>query len=366
MPRVFASERAAWEGPLPGVDGGTLHVEAAAHLGSIVSFRSTGPWEPVVPQTTPPVASSGISWRIAATVLGTVLVFGTLMLARANLRAGRGDRRGAWRLFCFAFVATVVSWLFGARHYASTLIENDRLFEFLGYALRRVGTIWLLYIALEPYVRRFAPDILMSWTRVLSGQFVDPRVGRDVLVGVTAGVGIALLGASYFVVGQIFGAPPPQPRVTNLRMLLGTSSALGLILSMIANNLANGFYVAIAFGVGRAATGRTWGGAAIATVLLGIFVLGEAGGDEFLMTLVFIAAFAIPLVLVLLYFGILPVVIAFFVNQAINNTPLTLQPSMPYAPVALWIMFLIGGLAAFGYYASRGGKPLFGHVLQAE
>jgi serine/threonine-protein kinase len=365
VPRGFADERAAWEGPLAGGDG-ALHVEAAAHRGSLVSFRATGPWEPVVPRTTPPMAPDRFSWRILATLLGTVLVVATLLLARANLRAGRGDRRGAWRLFCFAFAALAAAWLFGARHYSSALIENDRVFEFLGYAIRRVGTIWLLYIALEPLVRRFAPDVLMSWTRVLGGQFVDPRVGRDVLVGVTVGVGIALLGASYFGVASLVGAPPPQPRVTNLRMLLGTSSALSLILSMIPNNLANGFYVAIAFGGGRAATGRTLGGAAIAAVLLGVFVLGEAGGDQFLITLAFIAAFVIPLVAVLLYFGILPVVIAFFVNQVLNNSPLTLQSSLPYAPVSLWVMLLVGSLAAFGFYASRGGQPLFGRVLQPE
>jgi hypothetical protein len=135
---------------------------------------------------------------------------------------------------------------------------------------------------------------------------------------------------------------------------------------MIPNNLSNGLFVAVAFGVGRAVTGLTSGGAALAGVLLGIFVLGETGGDRLLITSIFIAAFVIPLVATLLYCGILSVVIAFFVNQAINNSPLTLQSSMPYAPVALWTMLLVSALAAFGFYASRGGQPLFGRLLQPE
>jgi serine/threonine protein kinase len=366
LPRVFATDRAAWEGPLSGIDGATLHVEAAAHRGSAVSFRATGPWEPIVPRTTPPLATQRFNYRVVANTVGTIIIFGTLLLARSNLRAGRGDRRGAWRLFCFAMAALVAAWVVSARHYDSLLVEDGRFFEFIGYAVRRVGTIWLMYIALEPYVRRFAPDILMSWTRVLGGQFVDPRVGRDVLVGVAVGVGVALLGMSYLLVPLVLGEPPGQPRATSLRMLLGPSAAVGHILSMIPNNLSNGLFVAIAFGVGRAATRRTWGGAVLAAVLLGIFVLGEAGGNRFPITLIFIAAFAIPLVATLLYFGILPVVIAFFVNQVLNNSPLTLQSSMPYAPVALWVVLLVGSLAAFGYYASRGGQPLFGRVLQTD
>jgi hypothetical protein len=81
---------------------------------------------------------------------------------------------------------------------------------------------------------------------------------------------------------------------------------------------------------------------------------------------IFVAAFVIPLVAVLIYFGILPVVIAFFVNQVLNNAPLTLQSSMPFAPIAFWVMALVLGLAMFGFYASRGGQPLFGRLLQPE
>jgi serine/threonine-protein kinase len=151
-----------------------------------------------------------ISLRVIANALGTLIIFGTLLLARSNLRAGRGDRRGAWRLFCFAFAVQLAAWVVSARHYNSLLVEDGRFFEFVGFALRRIGTIWLLYIALEPYVRRFAPGILMSWTRVLGGQFVDPRVGRDVLVGVAVGVGIALFGLCRPCSARRRRSPAPQ------------------------------------------------------------------------------------------------------------------------------------------------------------
>jgi hypothetical protein len=81
-------------------------------------------------------------------------------------------------------------------------------------------------------------------------------------------------------------------------------STIGALLRMIPNNLQNGLLVAFAFGVGRALTRRNWGG----TVLAGL-------------------------------------------NHAINNVPLTLDPSMRYAPVGLWSVVLILALTAFGFYA---------------
>ncbi len=43
-------------------------------------------------------------------------------------------------------------------------------------------------ISLEPLLRRVWPRTLISWTRLLSGYVRDPLVGRDVLIGMLAGV----------------------------------------------------------------------------------------------------------------------------------------------------------------------------------
>jgi hypothetical protein len=48
--------------------------------------------------------------------------------------------------------------------------------------------VWIGYAALEPHVRRRWPESLISWTRLISGRWRDPRVGRDVLIGVAIGV----------------------------------------------------------------------------------------------------------------------------------------------------------------------------------
>jgi hypothetical protein len=59
--------------------------------------------------------------------------------------------------------------------------------ESLGYG----AFSWLSYMALEPYVRRRWPSLLISWARLSSGKFGDPLVGRDFLVGTFAGAIVA-------------------------------------------------------------------------------------------------------------------------------------------------------------------------------
>ena len=42
------------------------------------------------------------------------------------------------------------------------------------------AVFWMLYVALEPFARRYTPEMLFSWTRLMRGEIRDPRVGRDI------------------------------------------------------------------------------------------------------------------------------------------------------------------------------------------
>ena len=187
-----------------------VRVEAAAYRGQPVYFKITGPWTPPPLAAPASPATTRRFWQVAANILGTLLLAAILLLARSNLRAGRGDRRGAARIFFFTLAVWFAAWLVGARHYSTFAIEDDRFFEFLAHALLNTAIAWLLYLALEPYVRRFSPGILISWTRVLSGQIVDPRVGRDILIGVAVGVARGLAGRVVRLVLAMAARPPPD------------------------------------------------------------------------------------------------------------------------------------------------------------
>jgi len=364
VPREYATERAAWEGPLPTAPAQTLRVEAAAHRGVPVFFKTIGPWAPVQPATVSAGTPPRTFWRALSDVMGTAVIFGALLLARVNWKAGRGDRRGAGRLFALEMAVLTVAWIIGARHYASFPIEMNTLYTFVAFSLLTTGRAWVLYIALEPYVRRYSPGILISWTRVLTGQIVDPRVGRDVLVGVAVGAAVALLSMGYLMVPRLLGQPLAQPRATNLQMLLDAPIAIATVLRMIPNNIQNGMYIAVAFGFGLALSGRRWGGVVFAALLLSIFVMADVSLLYPWVGVLFLAAFVVPLVATLIYSGLLAVVIAFLTNQALSNAPLTLDPSMPYASGALWSLLLVFGLATFGFYTSRAGHSLLGRLAE--
>ena len=109
--------------------------------------------------------------RFGAGVIMVLLLTGALALARHNLRSGRGDRRGATRVSLFVLGAFIASWVIGARHSLQILEEINSFLTFLALAMLDAGILWIAYIALEPYVRRYCPEILMSWTRLLGDAF---------------------------------------------------------------------------------------------------------------------------------------------------------------------------------------------------
>src|SRR5262249_28483197 len=132
----------------------------------------------------------------AAAAIGLTLVLGLLaagvLLARRNLRLGRSDRRGAYYMAMFILITQMLSWLLRADH-VSDFSGIALALRGLENALLSAVLVWLVYIALEPSVRRLWPDVLISWSRLLTGRLKDPLIGRDLLVGGASGVLVVLL-----------------------------------------------------------------------------------------------------------------------------------------------------------------------------
>jgi Protein kinase domain/zinc-ribbon domain len=210
-PAVYADVRAAWEGPHPERRGLTMRVEAAAYHGRPVSFRWIGPWsEP--DRDVFDTRSTATQWgdTIWYSILLT-LFFGGAWLSRSNLRAGRGDRRGAARLAAAVVACQIVAWAFGAHHVSANL-EFGVFSNGISNALAMGVFIWLLYLALEPVARRHWPHMLISWSRLLGGRVKDPLVGRDLLVGAASACLLAILnGPVLHLVPVLFGSAPTKP-----------------------------------------------------------------------------------------------------------------------------------------------------------
>ena len=175
----------------------------------------------VIPAWTPRATPQAVQFFGVADVfrLFTVsLLLTSLPLARHNLRAGRGDREGALRVGGLVFSCEVVAIVAGAHHAGTFAGEIGILTQAVAWGLYHGVTTALLYVALEPFVRRASPERLVSWTRLLAGDVRDPMVARDVLVGVAiafATFGLLLLPLT------LLAHPPLLPIEPDLEPLLG-------------------------------------------------------------------------------------------------------------------------------------------------
>jgi serine/threonine-protein kinase len=211
-PPVFADERAAWEGTAPGLPGRPLRIEAAAFRGRPVYFELVYPW--VRHEQSAGILPPGprVAWVIYVGFWITLIAGGAL-LARRNIRLGRGDRRGATRLSAAVFLLMATTWVVAADHIA-TVEEFDLCVIGLSWSLFGAAVAWLLYLAVEPIVRRRWPLTLVSWSRLLRGSVRDPLVGRHVLVGCLAGAVVALAYVVSHLARPTFTAIPPVPLTT--------------------------------------------------------------------------------------------------------------------------------------------------------
>src|SRR5262249_6290314 len=130
-------------------------------------------------------ASVQVLTAIVALVAVVVPLVAAMLMARASLRSGRADRRGAARLgVAVAAFELAGTWLVMAHSPGSS--EVVLLMRALVLPLVLGVVAWVLYIALEPSVRRTWPSSLISWNRIVDGRFRDARVARDVLIGLAA------------------------------------------------------------------------------------------------------------------------------------------------------------------------------------
>jgi hypothetical protein len=137
-----------------------------------------------------------------------------VLLAWKNIRLGRGDRRGTFRLMILVFVSRLIYWLFAAHHVAS-VYELLLFVTALQSALYWAALLGLLYLALEPFVRRRWPELLISWSRFLAGDVRDPLVGRHILIGGAFGVATIIAGQLAVLAPVMLGQPIRVPSLNS-------------------------------------------------------------------------------------------------------------------------------------------------------
>jgi hypothetical protein len=221
IPPMFADSVMAWTGSYANGRPEQMRVEAATLRGRTVSFKITGPWSEPASRAAPSADQTAtilLSGLFAAVFLVAALV------ARRNLRLGRVDRQGAWTIAKTLFAFAMLRWILTAAHPLS-FGEVYLLVMALSSAAFFAGVIGVLYLAIEPYVRRNWPDALISFARFTSGRFRDSLVASHILVGLAVGMGMMVLGKVLLLVFHQIETIPME-NLTGFRFLYGSLLAL--------------------------------------------------------------------------------------------------------------------------------------------
>jgi serine/threonine-protein kinase len=210
-----------------------------------------------------------------------------------------------------------------------------------------------MYVALEPLIRRRWPDSLIAWTRLLSGRFTDPLVGRVILAGALLGVFGAICRELRELARRAFDATPPIPPFPWDATLRGPRA----VASHLVNPAIAMFFALVAamlFFLLRAVLRKEWLAAAVFVLLFVVPSFLEGG----LISGIFALVVAAAEIFVFLRFGLLAWVFANFFGHCLE-LPLTMDFSAWYAGTSLFVLLVLAVLTIHGFRIALARRPMF-------
>ncbi|MBX3379237.1 MAG: serine/threonine protein kinase [Phycisphaeraceae bacterium] len=394
-PNVPADARYAWRGTYPGHPDIPVQFEAASIDGVPVSFRTKPLWrmsddskpdagagdpdaqedaavieDPDVPAEEratdsaaagrggrPTPSDRAISRWNTAEIIGGIInvtlligIISSVALAWKNVRAGRGDRRGAFTLGAFVGAVCLASLSLG-RHSVASLLDLQIIGVQLARSMWLGGLMWIVYLGLEPIVRRRWPRLLISWTRLLSGRGRDPLVWRDILIGCAAG---SVFGP-FFALMVVVDLRPfhiADPFIPAMPWFSGSLFATATLLQTIAGNIAVPLLITLVLlGCDRLFRSQ-W----VAYILAAAFLWLIIGGQRDDAVSLSAAACAVGCLIMLRLCGLLAFSVMLLVSTILVNFPISLDLTTWYAPLTLIGSLPIIALAVAGAtFAGRAG-----------
>ena len=362
-PSQYADRRAAWTGSYPDAPEIPIRVEAASYRGQFVSFRILDPW-------TQPARSSAAHAFTPADSINVIIeilsLIGAAILARRNIRLGRSDLRGALRLGFYLFSLRLLTWVV-QNHHVPHPIEEVTLRASLAWSLFAFGSVWIYYVALEPYVRRLWPELLVSWVRLIKGRVRDPLVGRDALIGTLIGILLVTLQLGYILVPQWLGHGPPRPDifgdpVASMIVMKSPLYAIGQTFSIQRFTVLNVLGFVVSLLVVRLLLRRNALAIGAMILLFTIFLQRSSGNTQ--VDLAFSFVFVSTFVLLLFRYGVLSAMFALASHDVLTTFPITADLSSWYSGYSLFAVLLVLGIALYGFVVARAGRPLFGRMAE--
>ncbi|MGQ0763340.1 MAG: serine/threonine-protein kinase [Acidobacteriota bacterium] len=358
-PPFFADASMSWEGPHVDHAEIPVRIEAATYQSKPVYFQVVAPWDkPLRQEETILSARRRMAAVIAISVLLSVIL-AAVFLARRNLRQGRSDTKGAFKISIFVFLVALAGNFLFADHIPDLTKEIPLLFKMAGYSLLGAVTIGLIYLALEPYVRQRWPSLIISWNRLLVGDWRDPLVGRDILVGGMLGLGhTAMIYVTTLLPIWTRGRAVPNSGL-NISYLESGRHLWAIFFMSLPFAVFVSFFFLLLLVLLVIVFRKQWLAATVFWILL-FSVIGLAfGTGANWADLLGATSSAVITVVVLARFGLLAMISrAIFFDLSLHNA-ITADFTSWYFGNTIFSAVVLFGLAIYGFYISLAGQPFF-------
>jgi serine/threonine-protein kinase len=372
QPPSFADARRAWSGTLKDRGDMPVRIEAASLRGKPVYFRKVVPSDRTIwsaeegPNIEPP-RGMVIAFLVILLAGFALFALGGIFLVVRSLRLGRGDRKGALRIAIAVFVLRMLHWTLTA-HHAASLGELYLAAVAIAGALALAVLAWGAYVALEPYARRFWPEMLVSWNRLLSGRIRDPLVGRDILVGMTVSATYGAVGMLIFSWAEKISLIPMLANQGHGMAMQGGRFAIGKLFSAPLQGLLFASVVLLIFLVIRLIVRRTWIAVSVLALFWGLltgvqwmmltFARGASIGP-LIFGFVWGVLLALVIIVLMIRFGLLALMADLLCSLLITSFAITADTSAPYFSAMLVGPLAAALVAVIAYRSATAGRTLF-------
>ena len=222
------------------------------------------------------------------------------------------------------------------------------------------GLLYIIYIALEPWVRRLWPQTMVGWSRLITGHPRDPKVGSDCLAGAVWGVGWGLM---YVAHNGYFNS---RGWISGTRLQTSSLSGGRFLIEAISGALTTSlqtafvlFFIILFF---KAVLRKQWIAAAAFSLLWG--ALSAMASLYFDVEFPYYVLVNALFVIMLVRFGLLCSIVGFFCFTLISTAPVTMDLSAWYSSASLFPMLIVLAIAAYGFHTTMGGRSILKAELQ--
>ncbi len=198
-------------------------------------------------------------------------------------------------------------------------------------------------------------------TRLLSGKYWDPLIGRDVLAGALLGTIAALSNIALDALPYWFNVRGLTPIFAVPYSMSTPNRLLSIILGQVFGAVLFSLVVLSLLFLARILLRNQWLAIAVTFLLVTVLQLGISG-ENFWAALPFTAVIGALTLLVLIRFGLLALFVFHTYYIMLNTMPITLDFSRWYIGRSMFLLLLLVALAIYGFRAALAGRPVFGNL----